>query len=97
HGRHGAIGPAPAAQPGEHPVLIAAGLHSRLSPVPPLDLPGGYVGWRFSYQGMDARGRPLPYGPEATQQSLAGSARLMARQVRELHDAYDEPVTVVGE
>jgi hypothetical protein len=98
-GRHqrGAVGPPPASQPGEHPVLLAAGLHSRFSPVPPLDLPGGYVGWRFSYRGMDARGRPLPYGPEATQQSLAASARLMAQQVGRLHDAYGEPVTLVAE
>jgi len=96
-GQLGAVGPPPAARPGEHPVLLAAGLHSRFSPVPPLDLPGGYVGWRFSYRGMDARGRPLPYGPEATQQSLAATATLMARQVHELHDAYHEPVTLVAE
>ena len=93
----GAVGPSPSAQPGEHPVLLAAGLHSRLSPVPPLDLPGGYVGWRFSYRGMDTSGRPLPYGPEATQQSLAASARLMAQQVDELHRSYREPVTLVAE
>jgi hypothetical protein len=95
--QHGAVGPGPAARPGEHPVLIAAGLHSRMAPVPPLDLPGGYIGWRFSYRGLDPRGRPLPYGPGATQQSLAGSARLMAHQVRELRRAYGEPVTLVGE
>ncbi|MDP9343315.1 MAG: hypothetical protein M3Q23_14735 [Actinomycetota bacterium] len=98
HGhRSEAVGPPPAAQPGEHPVLLAAGLHSRLAPVPPLDLPGGYVGWRFSYRGLDGKGRPLPYGPGATQHSLAGSARLMALQVEELHRAYGEPVTLVGE
>src|SRR6266511_2032207 len=97
HRDEGAVGPSPAARPGEHPVLIAAGLHSRFSPVPPLDLPGGYVGWRFSYRGVDGRGRPLPYGPDDTQQSLEASARLMAAQVRSLHRAYGEPVTLVAE
>jgi len=91
------VGPSPAAQPGEHPVLIAAGLHSRFDPRPPLQLPRGFVGWRFSYRGLDSVGRPLPYGPADTQRSIVGSARLMASQVRWLRRAYQEPVTVLAE
>src|SRR5919204_621586 len=91
------VGPAPAAEPGEHPVLIAAGLHSRFDPRAPLRLPRGFVGWRFSYRGIDQRGRPLPYGPEDTMRPLAASARLMARQVLALRRAYAEPVTIVAE
>jgi hypothetical protein len=90
-------GPALAADPGEHPVLVAAGLHSHYDPRSPLDLPRGYVGWRFSYTGIDAKGRPLPYEPEDTQQSLLLSARHMAQQVHRLHHAYREPVTLVAE
>src|SRR5204863_463017 len=63
HAPRAPVGPPPAAEPGDHPVLIAAGLHSRFDPRPPLRLPGGYVGWRFSYRGVDRSGRPLPYGP----------------------------------
>src|SRR5207249_2120455 len=62
-GRHHptpSLGPPPAATPGDHPVLIAAGLHSHYDPHSPLDLPRGYVGWRFSYRGLGSLGRPLP-------------------------------------
>jgi hypothetical protein len=90
-------GPVPQAAPGEHPVLIATGLHSHYDPRSPLDLPHGYVGWRFSYRGIGPQDRPLPYGPEDTQQSLIVSARRMARQVHVLSRAYREPVTLVGE
>jgi hypothetical protein len=93
----GPVGPAPAAEPGEHPVLIAAGLHSRFDPHAPLRLPKGYVAWRFSYRGTDPRGRPLPYDPADTEQPLDASARRMAQQVRSLRRAYDEPVTIVAE
>jgi hypothetical protein len=91
------LGPVPAAAPGEHPVLIAAGLHSHYDPHSPLDLPNGYVGWRFSYRGIGPKGRPLPYGPEDTQQSLRVSAHRMAGQVHMLARAYREPVTLVAE
>jgi hypothetical protein len=83
--------------PGRYPVLIAAGLHSRLESRPPLPLPEGYVGWRYSYRGLDDRGVPLPYGPTDTQQSLITSARRMAEQVSALWKAYGEPVTIVAE
>jgi hypothetical protein len=76
---------------------VAAGLHSHYDPRPPLSLPLGYVGWRFSYKGLDEKGRPLPYDPEDTQQSLLLSARRMGKQVHRLSHAYREPVTLVAE
>lgn len=82
---------------GRYPVLIAAGLHSRLDTRPPLALPEGYVGWRYSYRGLDPSGVPFPYGPKDTQQSLLISARRMAEQVSALWKAYREPVTIVAE
>jgi hypothetical protein len=90
-------GPLPAETPGRHPVLIAAGLHSHYDPHSPLALPRGFVGWRFSYRGIGSGGRPLPYEPADTQQSLMLSARRMAAQVAVLHRAYREPVTLVAE
>lgn len=88
---------APAARPGQTPVLIAAGLYSRLEPVPPVELPRGHVAWRFSYAGVDEEGRPLPYGPADTLQPVTVSARRMAEQVDLLARAYGRPVTIVAE
>src|SRR5207237_1136904 len=97
HRQDGPVGPPPAAQPGQHPVLIAAGLHSRFDPRPPLRLPGGYVAWRFSYRGVDRSGRPRPYQPEDTQRAIPDTAILMGEQVGRLRRAYGEPVTIVAE
>jgi hypothetical protein len=98
HHHHGTdLGPLPAQTPGNHPVLVATGLHSHYDPHPPLDLPHGYAGWRFSYRGLGPGDRPLPYGPQDTQQSLQTSAALMAKQVDSLAHAYREPVTIVAE
>lgn len=88
---------AAAAVGGGRPVLIAAGLYSRFDASPPVFLPDGYVGWRFSYRGVDAAGRPLPYEPEDTQQSILTSARLMAEQVSVLAEAYRQPVAIIAE
>ncbi|TCC00436.1 hypothetical protein E0H26_01725 [Micromonospora zingiberis] len=52
---------------------------------------------RFSYVGLDDQGRPLPYPPEATQQSLADSAQLLAAQVDTLHRRTGRPIALIGE
>ena len=91
------LGPPPSATPGQHPVLVAAGLHSHYEPASPLRLPHGYVGWRFSYRGLGRGNRPLRYGPDDTEQSLSASAGRMALQVASLAKAYREPVTIVAE
>lgn len=93
------LGPAPfpEAGPGKRPVLVAAGLYSRFDPRPPLHLPRGHEAWRFSYQGLDDRGRPRSYDAADTLQPVMVSARKMAEQVDRLYRAYREPVTVVAE
>ncbi|MFU8874524.1 hypothetical protein [Micromonospora sp. SL4-19] len=52
---------------------------------------------RFSYAGLDAQGRPLPYPPTRTHQSLASSADLLAVQVQALHRRTGRPIALVGE
>ena len=95
--RASGLGPLPSETPGQHPVLVATGLHSHYDSSAPLRLPNGYVGWRFSYRGLGSGNRPLPYWPRDTEQSLAVSAGFMAQQVRTLAHAYREPVTIVAE
>ncbi|MGC5017624.1 hypothetical protein [Micromonospora sp. DT47] len=52
---------------------------------------------RFSYRGLDAEGRPLPYRPEATHRSLDSASVLLAAQVDALHRRTGRPVALVGE
>ena len=85
---HGAMG---------HPVLVASGFNSTWGPPPALDLPRGFVIWRYSYRGINASGELLPYAPADTQQSLLVSAARLGRQVDALHRAYGQPVTLVAE
>ncbi|HET8701254.1 MAG TPA: hypothetical protein VFL97_06265 [Nitrococcus sp.] len=53
--------------------------------------------WYYSYNGLGADGRPRPYAPEDTHQSLAKSARLLAQQVERLHEVTSHLVTVIAE
>jgi hypothetical protein len=80
-----------------HPVLVASGFNSRWGPPPALDLPRGFVIWRYSYRGINASGELLPYTPADTQQSLLVSAARLGGQVEALHRAYGQPVTLVAE
>ena len=80
-----------------YPVLVAAGYSSRWTGTPVLQLPHGFVAWRYSYLGVDEQGRLLPYGPTDTLQPLMTSASRMAEQVRALYRAYRKPVTIVAE
>jgi hypothetical protein len=50
----------------------------------------------FSYAGLDAKGNPRPYGPEATYLSLEDSDALLAKQVGALHTRTGRPVTLVA-
>lgn len=52
---------------------------------------------RYSYRGLDARGKPLPYPPEATFQSLDASARLLGEQVTQARRRSGRPVALVGQ
>lgn len=79
------------------PVLAASGFNSRWGPPPALDLPEGFVTWRYSYRGTNASGELLPYTPADTQQSLLVSAAVLESEVDALHRAYGQPVTLVAE
>jgi hypothetical protein len=51
----------------------------------------------FSYAGMDSRGRPLPYGNDATDLSLPVLGDRIAQQVWQLHKETARPVAIVAE
>ncbi|OZV80227.1 hypothetical protein CA850_15155 [Micromonospora echinospora] len=52
---------------------------------------------RFSYNGLDSGGRPLPYRASATHQSLESSAQMLAAQVEAVHRRTGRPVALIGE
>jgi hypothetical protein len=93
---HRVAAPIPHAARGR-PVIVAAGFGSHWNPTSPLSLPSGYVGWRYSYKGLDRRGRLRPYGPRDTIQPLGVSARQLAAEVDALFRAYGKPVSIVAE
>jgi hypothetical protein len=51
----------------------------------------------FSYAGLDARGRPLPYGLDATDLPLPVLGDRIAQQVSQLHQETGRPVDIVAE
>ncbi len=51
----------------------------------------------FSYQGLDAQGRPLPYGQDDTDLPLPVLGDRIAAQVWRLHQKTGEPVSIVAE
>jgi hypothetical protein len=51
----------------------------------------------FSYVGLDAQGRPLPYGNDATDVSLPVLGDRIAQQVWQLHKETARPVAIVAE
>lgn len=75
-----------------HAVIAIAGHDSRWDGRPPVDPRIE----RFSYRGLDGQGRPLPYGPTDTHQSLDASAVLLAAHVDALHRRTGRPVALLG-
>lgn len=57
----------------------------------------GTSAWHFSYAGLTGNGRPAPYGPQATHQSLATSARRLATQVDLLHRRSGAAVVLLAD
>jgi hypothetical protein len=51
----------------------------------------------FSYTGLDAQGRPLPYGLDATDLPLPLLGDRIAQQVAQLHKETGRPVDIVAE
>jgi hypothetical protein len=58
--------------------------------------PGG-IAQQFSYRGLDARGRPLPYRPAASNLPLPVLGDRIAAQVQRLHRDTGRPVDLVAE
>jgi hypothetical protein len=79
------------------PVLVASGFWSSWNgrTAPPFS--GHYAEQRFSYRGVDAAGRPLPYQSSDTQQPLSQLERLMSDQVDALYHQTGQPVSIVAE
>jgi hypothetical protein len=51
----------------------------------------------FSYRGLDAGGRPLPYSPQDTHRPLPALVREMASQVEALRSATGQDVDIVAD
>jgi hypothetical protein len=81
----------------DKPVLVATGFWSSWNGRTPPPLSGQYHQQRFSYRGLDAGGRPLPYRSADTQQPLAVLERLMSDQVNALYRETGQPVSIVAE
>jgi hypothetical protein len=68
------------------PVLVVKGFNSRWDGVTYRWVRGHHRIRRFSYRGLDARGRPLTYGRDDTHRGVLELAREMGRQVDALHE-----------
>ncbi|HEY8215879.1 MAG TPA: hypothetical protein VIH82_02005 [Acidimicrobiia bacterium] len=79
------------------PVLVVKGFNSRWDGITYRWVRGHHRIRRFSYRGLDARGRPLTYGRDDTHRGLPELAREMRRQVDALHETTGEPVGIVAE
>jgi len=79
------------------PVLVAGGFWSSWNGRSAPAFSGPYDEQRFSYRGLDAGGRPLPYRSSDTQQPLSQLERLMADQVDALYRQTGQPVSIVAE
>jgi hypothetical protein len=79
------------------PVLVVKGFNSRWDGVTYRWVRGQHRIRRFSYRGLDARGRPLTYERDDTHRGVLGLAREMGRQVDALHDETGDQVGIVAE
>jgi hypothetical protein len=78
-------------------VLLVSGFHSAWNGSRPRPLAPGLPVERFSYRGLDPGGNPLSYPPQATQQPLGTTVRLLARQVEVVHERSGQPVPIVAD
>ncbi|MFU8853209.1 hypothetical protein ACNAW0_19790 [Micromonospora sp. SL1-18] len=76
-----------------HAVIFVAGNGSVYDGQPPVD---PNVQW-FSYRGLDAQGKSLPFGARDTFRSIESSVALLNTQVELLHRRTGRPVAVVGQ
>jgi hypothetical protein len=81
--------------PADQPIIYVPGYDSSYDGRPHRLL--GATIWHFSYAGMTAHRRPAAYGPRATHQALAASARRLAAQVTALHAVSRRPVEILAD
>lgn len=79
------------------PVLVVKGFNSSWNGTTLRWVPGDFRIRRFSYAGVDDRGRPRPYGRKSTHASVRTLARRMRAQVEILHRDAGAPVGIVAE
>ncbi len=82
------------ARAADQPAIFVAGYNSSYNGEP--------IGFappivRYSYEGLDKRGRPRPYRPSDTHQSIVASARLLAIQISKIHHDTGKQVSILGE
>jgi len=79
------------------PVLVVKGFNSRWDGITYRWVRGEHRIRRFSYRGIDDRGRPLVYERSDTHRDLLDLAREMRRQVDAFHAATGDRVGIVAE
>ncbi|HEV3352277.1 MAG TPA: hypothetical protein VG076_05110 [Acidimicrobiales bacterium] len=79
------------------PVLIVSGFGTHWDGDESRRLPGAFDERRFSYKGLSADGRAMPYGENDTHRSLVDLVRAMGAQVDAFHAATNRPVSIVAE
>jgi len=100
HPARPAAAPSRAASYGKGPaVLEIRGFGSSCCSAPSTlrAIAGNAVAEQFSYRGLDAQGRPLPYGPAASDLPLSVLGDRIDAQVQRLHEQTGQPVDLVGE
>jgi hypothetical protein len=77
-------------------VLLVSGYHSAWNGSTPMPI-GSLPVERFSYRGLAADGNPLRYAPNATQQPLSRTVRLLATQVETMYLRTGHRVAIVAD
>ena len=91
------VGPLTPAEYSGPPVLVVSGYGSTWSGGAVHPVPGNFVEERFSYRGLDAEGRALPYDSRDTVKTLVQLDRMLLDQVRALNRFTGRAVDVVAE
>ena len=79
------------------PVLVMKGFNSKWNGTTLQWIDGDFRIRRFSYAGLDARGKPRPYGRESTHRSVRALARSLREQVDAFHAETGEDIGIVAE
>jgi len=79
------------------PVLVVKGFNSKWNGTTLQWVRGDFRIRRFSYRGLDARGRPRPYGRDATHRSVRALARSLQAQVDAFHADTGDEIGIVAE